>query len=224
MGAFGGGYLRLGRLRGVPVFMHWSAPLGALLVSRFRWLPGAWVAFVVLVLVHEAGHALLVQRVGARAVAIELHALGGECRWQGTVSPLGRAMVAWGGVLAQGVVLSATYAALALAGPPSDPFLGQMAMAFTTSNITMIAFNLFPMRPLDGAEAWRIVPLLRERWRAARARGRRARVHRYAAREAEASDRVGPRGKADAAADDLFAKLEKDGVVNRVHEPQQPDD
>lgn len=231
MAAFAAGYLRLGRLRGVPVFAHWSALLGALFVSRFRWAPGAWVGFALLVLIHEAGHALLVRQVGGRALAIELHGFGGECRWTGEVTPLARAMVAWGGVLAQAVVLVATYAALAYFGPPADAFTADLAMAFTASNLWLIAFNLFPMRPLDGAEAWTIVPLLRQRWATARARQAHDRVHRRAAAEArrlealdeaEAAGLPAPRAgtAADEATEALFAKLEKDGRVGpRVPEP-----
>src|SRR5262245_31795457 len=56
------GFLHLGRFRGVPLRMHVLAPLGALFFSGFRFEPGAWLGFVLIILLHEIGHALLVMR------------------------------------------------------------------------------------------------------------------------------------------------------------------
>ena len=113
-----GGYLTLGRWRGAPVRAHWSLPLGALVFGQGRFVPGFWLGFFLLVLIHELGHAALVKRYGHRVVSIDIHALGGACRWSGEATAVDRARIAWGGVLAQGVALAIAAAALALAGPP----------------------------------------------------------------------------------------------------------
>lgn len=160
-----GGWLTLGRWRGAPVRVHWTLLVGALVFGQGRFLPGFWLGYFLLVLVHELGHALLVRRFRHRVVSIDVHGLGGACRWSGDATAIERAWIAWGGVLAEAVVLVATYAALALAGPPDSPFVAQLSAAFTTTNIWLIGINLIPVPPLDGAEAWKLPGLLARRWR-----------------------------------------------------------
>src|SRR5262249_57461741 len=93
------GYLRLGRFRGVPIRMHVLTPLGALFFSGFRFEPGAWLGFVLIILLHEMGHAMLVMRYGLGVTSIDLHAYGGATRWSGQATDRQRSVVAWGGVL-----------------------------------------------------------------------------------------------------------------------------
>jgi len=160
-----GGYLTLGRWRGAPVRAHWSLPLGALVFGQGRFVPGFWLGFFLLVLIHELGHAALVRRYGHRVVSIDVHALGGACCWSGEATAIDRARIAWGGVLAQGVALAIAAAAIALAGPPETALASQLAGAFTSTNVWLIAINLIPVAPLDGAEAWKLFRLLTARRR-----------------------------------------------------------
>jgi Zn-dependent protease len=156
------GYLVLGQWRGAPVRVHWSLPLGALLFGRGRLAPGFWLGFFLVVLIHEIGHARVVRRQRARVLSIDLHGLGGECSWQGDVSAMGRARIAWGGVQAQFVALVLASIAVGLFGEPRPPFVADLASAFTTANVWLIVLNLLPVPPLDGAEAWKLLPLLRQ--------------------------------------------------------------
>ena len=59
---FARGYLTLARFRGAPVRVHWSTPIGALFFTRFAFLPGAWLGFFLLLLLHELGHLLAAAR------------------------------------------------------------------------------------------------------------------------------------------------------------------
>src|SRR5207244_2981206 len=111
------------------------------------------------------GHAVAVVRRRHRVISIDVHGLGGVCRWQGEASPLHRAQIAWGGVQFQALALLGTMAALGIFGEPTTPFAAELARAFTTTNVWLIGLNLIPISPLDGAEAWKIVRL---RWRARR--------------------------------------------------------
>jgi Zn-dependent protease len=158
------GYLHIGRFRGVPVRVHVLTPLGALFFSGFRFEPGAWLGFVLLVLVHEIGHALLVMRYGLGVSSIDLHAYGGATRWAGQASDHQRSVIAWGGVLAQAALFAATVAALGFLGPPRSLFGRELAYVFTTTNLWLMALNLIPFAPLDGAEAWKLAGELGRRW------------------------------------------------------------
>lgn len=165
-----GGYLEIGRLHGIPVRLHWSLPIGMFVVSRGELLPGIWLGFFLIVLVHEMGHALVVRHHRLQALSIQIHALGGLCRWQGQASPLARATIAWGGVWAQLVLLGATLLFVTLAGTPRSAFAQDLVDAFIAANGAIAALNLIPVRPFDGAEAWPLFGLLYRRWQTKRAR------------------------------------------------------
>jgi stage IV sporulation protein FB len=158
------GYLQIGRWRGVPIRIHLLTPLGALVFTGFRFAPGAWVGFLLLVLLHEMGHALLVMRYRLRVSSIELHAYGGLCRWSGQATDWERAVIAWGGVIAQATLGAVTVGLVAVFGYPRDMFARELVEVFTRTNLWLMLINLAPFPPLDGAEAWKIVGELRRRW------------------------------------------------------------
>jgi Zn-dependent protease len=147
----------------VPVRAHWSILLGILVFSGFRIDPVGWFGVLGIIFVHEAGHALVVKWVGGRATAIEFTGFGGLCWWEGEVSAAGRAAIAWGGVWAQLVLLGAALVADAWAGPFTSPAGWRLLEIATASNVWMALFNLIPLKPLDGAEAWTL-PYLLGRW------------------------------------------------------------
>ena len=154
------GYFAIGSLRGAPVRVHWSTPIGAFVLCGGAFVPVAWLAFFALVLFHELGHASLVRRAGFRVVTIDIHALGGVCRWAGRPSDLARAQIAWGGVLAQALLLIAMSLATPIFRSFHHPWLTQIVETWTGANFAMIVLNLIPVRPFDGAEAWKLVPYL----------------------------------------------------------------
>ncbi len=162
------GYLMLGRLRGAPVRIHWSAPVGALVLGGLRFAPGFWLAFLLMLLAHELGHGLLVLAAGRRVLGIQVTGLGGECVYDGNVTAFQRALIAWGGVLAQMAIFVVVGVLLFVGGPPESAFLADLARALTTYNLTLIAINLVPFPPLDGHQAWRLLPMLWERLRTRR--------------------------------------------------------
>jgi len=157
------GYFQLGRWRGVPVRIHVLTPLGALFFTGFRFEPGAWVGFLLLVLLHEMGHALLVMRYRLHVSSIDLHAYGGVCHWSGKATKWERAAIAWGGVMAQVVLLLVTVGAVATLGSPRTMYAREVVEVFTRTNLWLMVINLLPFPPLDGAEAWKIIGELRHR-------------------------------------------------------------
>jgi stage IV sporulation protein FB len=159
------GYLTVGWWRGAPLRVHWTLPLGAVVFGGGKFQPGVLLGFTLLVLVHEVGHALLVRRYRSRVVSIDVHALGGACRWSGDATAIERAKIAWGGVDAQLVLFFATVGLLSCFGEPESKLLAQIARTFTTINGYMMALNLLPVAPFDGAEAWKLPRLLAARRR-----------------------------------------------------------
>lgn len=167
---------RIGTLSGIPIYLGGSwVIVAALMVLLFgptvqNTLPdlGAWsyaVAFVfvllllVSVLVHEAAHALVAQRVGFGVSRIVADFWGGHTAHDGAGGTPGRsAAVAVVGPLSNGV--------LALLGwwllgslDAGVPLL--LAYAFAWANTFVAIFNMVPGLPLDGgflleALVWRI--------------------------------------------------------------------
>ena len=174
MGIFDTGYWNVGRIMGVPIRLHWTIPVGAFVFGRFQFVPGFWLGFFLLVLIHELGHAFLVRQRGLHNHEIRVHGLGGVSIHE-RGSAYDRAIIAWGGVLAQLVVLYVpTRIVVELVPLPSSLFLLQLLSAFLYTNLMLAAFNLIPIPPLDGAEAWKLPGL----WRARRKGRQRRRPRR----------------------------------------------
>ncbi len=154
---------QIGTYKGAPVWLGPSFFVGALVFGGGS-LAGAG-AYLFLVLAHELGHAVLVSRAGLAVRAVSLHFGGGECWHDDTPSAMARAKIAWGGVLAQALVLVTAVLAYALfPNVASDLTAGRVLFVLTFSNAAMIAWNLLPIEPYDGARAWQLPVLYARRW------------------------------------------------------------
>lgn len=157
------GYLRVVRLWGAELRVHWSVLAAAALAGRLRVEPVIWGGVLMVILGHQLGHALAVAAAGGTLLGLDTTGVGGSCRWRGAGSMLERAWVAWGGMLMQAVLLG-----LALAFSDSlaaSPVGSQLRFCFVELNLALLAVNLLPLPPLDGALAWRIFGALRDsRW------------------------------------------------------------
>ncbi|MFO0587093.1 MAG: hypothetical protein U0441_06135 [Polyangiaceae bacterium] len=153
---FDSGYFRLGRFGGAPIRIHWSAPIGAFLFCGMGFYPGAWVAFLLLILAHEIGHAVMVRLFRMHVVSVDVHGLGGLCQFVGSTSQMGRSLIAWGGVLGQLVMLAiAGLLWLVLPRFHNIYFWEGMGMFFRP-NLMLMALNLLPAPGFDGQEAWKL--------------------------------------------------------------------
>ena len=171
------GFLTLGSWRKVPIRAHWSVPLIVLFLGGLAWVPVQWAVTFAMILLHEMGHAWWVLRFKQRMVSIDLYGVGGLCRWKGQVSPIKRALISWGGVLVQLIILAITLLIVAIFGSPTGETTSQIVYACTWTNLHLIILNLLPIRPLDGAGAWPLFPLLFRRWKRGRRKKDRAKPH-----------------------------------------------
>ncbi len=158
--------LKLGRLGGIPLYVHWTFWLLPLLIVTSQ--PGAIVlrlaalfAMFGCVVLHELGHALAARLFGIRTRDITLYPIGGVARLERMSEKPGEELViaiagpavnvVIAGVLGAGSLLAATVA------PDSLP--SSMAAEFTGSlifwNIVMVLFNMIPAFPMDGGRVFR---------------------------------------------------------------------
>lgn len=151
------GYVQLGRWRGVPLRWHVSLPLGVALMSGLELAPWRWLFAFALVLVHEAGHAVMVRRHGLRMVAIDLQGIGGEPRWRGAAAPMSETAIAWGGVLAQVAAFVGARLGILVFGEPTEPWSEDLVYVLTDANLVVMAVHLLPLPTFDGEHAWRVL-------------------------------------------------------------------
>ena len=158
--------VRLGRLFGIPVGLHWSllVILGLLTADLAVALPGdltvaavvvaalGAVALFASVLSHEIGHSIVARHHGVRVEGITLWLLGGIARLDGEI-PTARAQfrIAVAGPLVS-VALALGFAMFAALGDAMlvpavlTGMLGWLALV----NGVVAVFNLVPAAPLDG--------------------------------------------------------------------------
>lgn len=161
------GYVLLRRIRvaGARVHVHWLAlALGGVVLGVFIRQPlhaaEAVACYFGLILLHEVGHVLVARRLGYAAPDIYLGAIHGFCVHDHPDTFREDALIAWGGVLAQLAVAVPLLALDQIPGFSSLPFVGLVVVAFGYFSLPMVAFNLVPSHGLDGAKAWRLIPLL----------------------------------------------------------------
>jgi Zn-dependent protease len=148
------GYFTIGRVYGARLRLHWSILVGMLVLTRFHVAPGAWLGFLLVVVVHELGHAFLAHREGMEVVRLDVHGLGGQCAYAGLPTRRQHAIIAWGGVVAQGALFLASLVLFGALGWPKSGQLGELCDALTWTNASVAVLNLLPIPPLDGADAW----------------------------------------------------------------------
>ena len=154
---------RLGQVRGVDVYVHWSIfALGIVILAGVTHKPASTLvgmaAYLGLLTLHESGHLMMARRRGYEAYSMALYPIFGLASFEAPDSRIDRALIAWGGVLAQFVVAAPLTSYIVLIGyTPFEPLNAALAILGGYS-LLVGAFNLLPIRPLDGSKAWDILP------------------------------------------------------------------
>jgi Zn-dependent protease len=168
--------VRLGRIAGIEVGLHWSLAIVFVLIvwtlagqifpslvpdqpQSAYWLASALAGllFYVSLLSHEMGHAVVARRLGVHVEGITLWIFGGVARLRGeAATPGAEVKVAIAGPVVSVVLAlvfgAATFALDATAGPP----LIEGGCAWLAgSNAMLLLFNLIPAFPLDGGRLLR---------------------------------------------------------------------
>lgn len=161
------GSIRLFRIAGINVFLHWSWFLVAVFeinsragrYSSILWNILEYLALFVIVTMHEFGHALACRQVGGTSEQIVLWPLGGVAY----VNPPQRpGAVLWS--LAAGplvnvalipVLMLLGWVGWSLGWPLDLPNLYALIRAIAFINAALLIFNILPVYPLDGGQILR---------------------------------------------------------------------
>jgi stage IV sporulation protein FB len=150
--------LRIARLRGVQICLHWSlaALLAVLLPAAAFWPEGVVVmvgCHLTVILLHEAGHAIVARHEGCVVDTIVLGAVHGVTRYSLPFRRRSQVLIAWGGVGAQALVGLPASVAWWLSSAPVD--LTNLALVMLGPlNMLFAMVNLAPLPGLDGTQAW----------------------------------------------------------------------
>jgi stage IV sporulation protein FB len=162
--------IRVLRLRGIDVWIHWSLLLWFAYTFYLNWvdLPDAaiesilktvvwWAAVFLSILVHELGHCYAAFRQGGGADAIVLWPLGGLAHCDAPHLPGSQFWVAAGGPLAQCIPTAISGLLILALGldPSAFPTAGESYLEVALGalfwwNLILLAFNLLPLYPFDG--------------------------------------------------------------------------
>lgn len=165
------GYWLIGKWKQIPLFLHWTillwVPWYLLQGKSFAWVVVSFPAFVGLLAAHEVGHAVAARRRRVKVESINLYVLHGLCKHEDPYYESDHVLIAWGGVLAQGMVLVLALILDHLSSlflPSLRYSLDPVFFVLINVNFVIAVINLIPVQPLDGHIAWRAIPLLRARY------------------------------------------------------------
>jgi Zn-dependent protease len=158
------------KIRGVPLFVHWSVPAIALFllgvfIHAFLVMLAIIATYLAILVIHEVGHQFAARRMRCGVLAIEIYPIHGVCRFTQPATAFDDAVIAWGGVLAQFAVAIPFAILIAFANFKGVVPLAVAVAMLGTVNPAIALFNLIPIAPLDGRKAWPIVPMLYRRAR-----------------------------------------------------------
>jgi len=162
------GSIHLFRFKGIDVFLHWSWFLIAVYEIQSRkgsyssvgWIVAEYLAFFLIVTLHEFGHALACRQVGGKADRIVLWPLGGVAYvdpppragatlWSIAAGPLVN-VVLWPILMVLAMMTEATGSSNEILAN-----LHQLLQALLWVNKVLLVFNMLPIYPLDGGQILR---------------------------------------------------------------------
>ena len=161
------GAIRIFRLAGIDVFLHWSWFVVAYYEIQARrggysslvWNAAEYLAVFVIVTMHEFGHSLACRSVGGTANQIVLWPLGGVAYVDPPQRPGATLWSIAAGPLVNVALLPFLIAA-ALAGrflgwAETFPDANTLLVAVLAIDVVILIFNLLPVYPLDGGQILR---------------------------------------------------------------------
>ncbi|MBS0631589.1 MAG: M50 family metallopeptidase [Verrucomicrobia bacterium] len=163
------GALRLFRLWGIEVFIHWSWFLVAFYSISTRvksydspvWAAAEYFALMLFVLMHEFGHSTACRSVGGQADQIVLWPLGGVAYVNPPQRPGATLWSIAAGPLVNVVLVPVLFGLLLWVDRTEwvqqVPDAGRFFYTIYLINFGLLIFNLLPMYPLDGGQILRSV-------------------------------------------------------------------
>lgn len=166
------GAVRLLRIGGVPVFLHWSSVAGGLALSAGsgfdpRVIPWTILGYMLVIMAHEAGHALAARSVGLQVYAIRLRGLGGRCLVQAPGRARDAFFVYSAGLAAQLMLFGFAMFWLHRPHTHAGPASAGLFFTFIAGNAFTFLSSLWPSTSREGlqSDGRVLLNLALDRWR-----------------------------------------------------------
>lgn len=161
------GSFKVATVRGAPLRIHWSLPVGGLVLSIFsgfrltEWLYYC-LAFLALISIHELGHFAAARFLGLKVFSVDISGLGGQCNVQAPHGIGDTLLVFSAGLLAQCALFLLTLLCIAIFGWPASAFGKCVVYTFTAYNVFLFVVNLVPGKSFsglstDGNIIWQVI-------------------------------------------------------------------
>ncbi len=139
------GFFRVARIGGVGLDVHWSCFIGGVMLSapasfNPRLMLPLIVGYLLVVLVHEMGHAIAARSLGLPVYGIRLRGMGGHCVMGVLANARASFIVASAGLVAQLLLFAATLLACSTWTRPEASTFGAFVFAFTFGNAVAFGF------------------------------------------------------------------------------------
>lgn len=149
---------------GARLYLHWSAMLMVAVLALLSWQSPIYGAisigcYLSIILIHECGHALMARRLGYEVLSIRLAFCHGACEHEAPHAEVDDVLIAWAGVLAQLTVAVPMLVIASIFDKQNLGYAGAAIALLGYVNLLVALVNLAPARGLDGATAWRALPL-----------------------------------------------------------------
>ena len=153
------GYCKLLEIKKVPVYVHWTFPIGGLVISAFSdfkisTILSYCVSYTLLVVIHELGHVLAAVATGTKVSSVAIVGWGGFC-YLDQIKKIGPAFIIFSsGLVAQVLVFLCSIWYLYNFDEPETVFGNCLLKTFTRINFIVFVANLLPYNegkwPTDG--------------------------------------------------------------------------
>jgi Zn-dependent protease len=161
------GSIKLFRLAGITVFLHWSWFIVAMIEFTQRtdvytsrvWNVFEYISLFLIVMIHEFGHSLACRSVGGRAEQIVLWPLGGVAYVSPPPRPGAQLWSIAAGPLVNVVLVPVLFGCLKLSTAwgwtDALPDAHNLLRSVFLINMVLLIFNMLPVFPLDGGQILR---------------------------------------------------------------------
>ncbi len=156
------GLKKIKEFKRINIYLHWSVILLFLipLINYKEYLSGLIfeTSIVLMVIIHEFGHAIFARFFNYKVNDIIIHALGGNCIIEEPEYRREALFISSGGVILQAattiIILLIMSVGNVLSIVQKLKYLNSFCVSFIILNILFIIVNLLPIKPLDGHTIW----------------------------------------------------------------------
>lgn len=163
------GSVSIGKIKGVPIYLHWSFPAGAIIpmgYARFSPIPSLYLCmgYVFLVALHEVGHLAAARITKHHVFSIGISGAGGQCLCEVPRSLKSAALIYSGGLVAQLALLAIGILGIQLLDDFGSFAYSYFIVTCTAMNAAILLLNAIPIKggphggsPTDGYVLWQLL-------------------------------------------------------------------